>query len=742
MTAYLNVTWSKPAAIRALRAMVIVPGLFALCFEVIGNAQMTVFAVFGSFGALVLASFGGSRRDKAIAHLGLAMAGSVALTIGTLVSGSIWLAAVVTVPVAFAVFFAGVAGPNAASGVTAALLAYVLPVASAGSASFIPWRLAGWLLASAAATAAVLLFSPRSAGDMLKATAAASADAQAHHLEAAVAGTATRADLEASLAAKHALMNMFSATPDRPIGLATADQALAGAVQMLEWCASLTCDAMGGHLDLSMASAQDRRVLAEAAAALRSVAALLTGRETGFDLEPIWHSRVASAVRMQHLSGDRAAVNTQVGYAFHAQAIGLAASAAATDAMIAVGRASRELMAKERKRWVDGLTQGPADDQPRSPWPARIAGLVAADATSRSVWFRNSARGAVALAGAVAIARLTNVQHGFWVVLGTLSVLRTSAAATGSTAVRAVAGTLLGFVLGGALLIAIGTSQPALWAALPIAVLVSAYTPGTAPFALGQAAFTVTVVVLFNLLMPTGWQVGLVRIEDVALGCAVSAVVGILFWPRGAASVMGDNLADALRSGAAYLIESARWALDLGSRHRAHAVAAIGAGARLDDAVRGYLTEQGSKRLAKEHLWVLLMAAQRIRLTAHSLASLPVREHRQHQQAGGDGAALGPQYQDLAMFYERIAAQVGPPGHGKEAVSQVALPATLAAPGSEGNGAGSYDPDTIWVQLHFEQLASHAAGLSGPAARLALLRRTAWWRSPPAQNQAAGAATR
>src|SRR5215470_11139288 len=68
-----KVTWSKPAAVRALRAAVIIPGLFALCFVLIGNAQMTVFAVFGSFGTLVMASFGGGRKDKAIAHLGLAV---------------------------------------------------------------------------------------------------------------------------------------------------------------------------------------------------------------------------------------------------------------------------------------------------------------------------------------------------------------------------------------------------------------------------------------------------------------------------------------------------------------------------------------------------------------------------------------------------------------------------------------------------------------------------------------------
>jgi uncharacterized membrane protein YccC len=740
MTANLKVTWSAPAAIRALRAMVIVSGLFAICFEVIGNASMTVFAVFGSFGSLLFASFGGSRRDKAIAHLGLTVAGSVALTIGTLVSGSAWLATLATIPVAFAIFFAGVAGPNAAGGVTAALLAYVLPVASASPASVIGWRLAGWLLASVVAAGAVLLFSPRSAGDQLRAASAKTADALAHHLEAAVDGTTTQADLDAVVAAKHDLMNTFSATPYRPIGLATADQALAGAIHMLEWNADLTSDAMAGHLDLSKASPQDKRLFSEAAVALRSVTALLTGRQAGFDLKPIWQARTASAMHMQALTGDQATVREGVGYAFHAQAIGLAASAAAADAMIASGRSSREFVAQERQRWVDGLTEdqpGPRPlviegQQPPARWPARISDLVAADASSRSVWFRNSARGAVALAAAVAIARATNVLHGFWVVLGTLSVLRTSASATGSTAVRAVAGTLVGFVIGAALLIGIGTSQPALWAALPIAVLVAAYTPGTAPFAVGQAAFTVTVVVLFNLLDPAGWKVGLVRIEDVALGCAVSAVVGILFWPRGASAIMGDNLAEALRSGAAYLTESVGCALSLGQRHPAHAITAIEAGARLDDAVRGYLTEQGSKRMAKHDLWVLLMAAQRIRLTAHSLASLPGGPQMSMTAAPRSaGGLLGPAYLDLASFYGRIASQVGPPSRDHSAVTEIPLPASFTQPPPNPDDS---NPDALWATMHIEQLESHAASLPGPSARLAVLRRTPWWRSPPAQR--------
>src|SRR5947209_13331449 len=125
-------TWSVPAALRAVRAVLVIPPLFALTYEGFGNLQMALFAAFGGFASLIFASFGGTRRDKLVAHLMLALIGSVALIIGTAVSGITWLAVLVTVPVAAGIFFAGVAGPNAASGVTAALLPYVLPVAAPG----------------------------------------------------------------------------------------------------------------------------------------------------------------------------------------------------------------------------------------------------------------------------------------------------------------------------------------------------------------------------------------------------------------------------------------------------------------------------------------------------------------------------------------------------------------------------------------------------------------------------------
>jgi uncharacterized membrane protein YccC len=739
--------WSVPAALRALRATIVVPGLFALTFKVIGDAQMALFAVFGGFATLVLASFGGTRRDKAIAHLGLAVIGSVVLIIGTAVSGTAWLAALVTIPVAFAIFFAGVAGPNAASGVTAALLAYVLPVASAGTAAAIPARLAGWWLASAVSTAAVLMLSPRSSGDRLRAAAAASATALASQLDAAVRDEATPADREAAMAAKHQLMDLFAATPYRPTGLATADQGLANVVQELEWCTTLISDALDGHVDLRQAAPVDRELLDVAAGLLEDVGFLLSGpdvtrNDVMRDIERLERARAASAAHLREQAGDGPDVGVSAAHAVDAQSIAVAARAAAGDALIAARRADPETVAVQRRIWYGQQEDGPPPAEGRLAALAGAAGVAARHASLRSVWFRGSARGAVALAAAVAVADISGVQHAFWVVLGTLSVLRTSAASTGSTVMRALAGTVVGFAIGAALMLAIGTTPTALWVALPIAVLVASYAPGTAPFAVGQAAFTVTVIVLFNLLVPAGWKVGLVRIQDVAIGCAVSLVVGALFWPRGAGAVVGDDLADAFRRGAAYLTQAVDWALGLRPQAPDTAVAAVAAEIRLDDALRGYLAEQGTKRMPKEDLWSLVMATMRLRLTAHSLAGL--RGHGPpHEAAARDGrdsragptdpvkAALTRQAAELADFYERVAVEVGPPRRDEPAPVDTPEFDDVDQPGATESGrAGEahFHPRAVWVREHLRHLGAHAQAITAPAERVAEQRRVPWWR--------------
>ena len=155
-----------------------------------------------------------------------------------------------------------------------------------------------------------------------------------------------------------------------------------------------------------------------------------------------------------------------------------------------------------------------------------------------------------------------------------------------------------------------------LWVLLPPAVLLAGTAPTVISFAAGQAGFTLVVIILFNIIEPTGWKVGLTRIEDVAIGCGVSVVVGLLFWPRGATAALGRALYTAFVANSGYLADAvdrltmtARTVDTHPSQRASHS-----AYLRLDDAFRQYFAEQGAKAVPVETVARLFTGANRIRL--------------------------------------------------------------------------------------------------------------------------------
>jgi hypothetical protein len=277
----------------------------------------------------------------------------------------------------------------------------------------------------------------------------------------------------------------------------------------------------------------------------------------------------------------------------------------------------------ERRRWWQHLLGREPDGVPSSPSVA--LNRLGAHLDWRSVWLRNSIRGAFALSLATYVATAGSLQHGFWVVLGTMSVLRSNALSTGQNVVRAVLGTTVGFLVGSLVVTVVGPHPAALWSLLPVAILFAGVAPAAVSFAAGQAGFTVMVVILFNLIAPVGWQVGAVRVEDVVIGCVVSLAVGLLFWPRGATAMLEDALADAYEDSADYLTAAVHHAADRcgpagsatdGTEVRDAAGSARSSSLRLDDAFRTYLNERGSKALPLADVAALVSGVARLRLAS------------------------------------------------------------------------------------------------------------------------------
>jgi Fusaric acid resistance protein-like len=145
----------------------------------------------------------------------------------------------------------------------------------------------------------------------------------------------------------------------------------------------------------------------------------------------------------------------------------------------------------------------------------------------RSSWIANAAGTGAAMGLAVLLTRILKVDHAFWVVLGVLPVLNANRTSTARTFWEEQAGTLIGFLAAGCLVAIIG-SHHWYWVALIFLVFASTYASTAVGFIAGQAGFTVFAVVLFCILLPRQGNVGIVRIEDIALGGVVSLIAGLL----------------------------------------------------------------------------------------------------------------------------------------------------------------------------------------------------------------------
>jgi hypothetical protein len=619
---------------RSLRAAVLVPVVFAISLYGTHNSQTPLFAVFGSVSLLLFVDFGGPLRIRARSFLVLWVTGTAFIAVGTVCSTHAAAAVSAMAVVGFGVLFAGVVSPQTVAASTAALLFFVLPVSEQATASAIGDRLLGWALAGVVCIPAALFVWADRWHDPLRNALGATARSIADLLDAAAAAGGAVGDHAPVASALAALRAQFEATPYRPTGAGPTDVALTNLVARLEWTGFR---AIAATEKPPPPAEHDRVVAIDRAAAdvLRAVDGLLATRDPAAHSGPAVELR-GSVTRLA--SAREAATDTALAtLVADADAPGAPTVDTSTDPAAALSRLdptyevrmlafALELLAEGV---LEALGPGRAGAGPAVRGAATIrsfARVAAGHLTLRSVWFRNSLRGAVGLSLAVLVVEVTTVQHGFWVVLGTLSVLRSNALGTGATAARAVLGTAIGFLVGYAVLLVIGHHGARLWIALPLAVLVACIAPAVISFTAGQAGFTVLVVVVFNIIDPVGSKVGLIRIEDVLIGAAVSVVVGLLFWPRGAGAVLARALGDAYATAAAWLSS----AVDQVARPGDHTdrlrtpegLTALASARRLDDAYRQYLGERGAKSVPLPVVTRLLTGTARIRLTALTLEGL------------------------------------------------------------------------------------------------------------------------
>jgi phenylpyruvate tautomerase PptA (4-oxalocrotonate tautomerase family) len=567
---------------RALRAAIAIPIAAGIAYLVAGNAQTPVFTLVGSMALLVAADFPGGLANRALAYGSLAVTGALFISLGTWAAPHPWIAVALCFVVGALVSVLGLLSEIIAAGQRAMLMTFLLPVCV--PVGPLDERLFGWLLALLVCVpAALLLFPPRS-GTELRHLAARVCTALADRLEGVGSAQETTAAMDV-------LQAEFIGSAFRPVAMTAGSRGLMRVISNLRWlCDRFEPDAaqvlgpispasvavLRGSADVLLSGDRPGADKLAAAVAEHRVIAL---RQYDNDIHVIIDEPDdAVALQHGHLLLNRRTMGATIGLTGR-----IIAAATVTDTRSLLDR----LLGRGRPE------TGVADRVHGNR--AAVAGL-AGYLSTRSITVINSVRTGLALALAVGVTLALSVQNGLWVALGALAVLRSSAATTRTSVVRALTGTAIGFLLGTAVIAVMGVDPLVLWILLPLATFASTYVLAVGSFTASQAFFTMQVLIVFNLMRPTGWQVGLIRIEDAGIGAAVGLAVSLLLWPGGAQKAVQRAIADAVVACSWYL-DAAMTRVTRGvSPETDAAVAELGAEALIaarshGDAVRGYLVE-------------------------------------------------------------------------------------------------------------------------------------------------------
>ncbi|MCU1526368.1 MAG: hypothetical protein JWP75_131 [Frondihabitans sp.] len=706
---------------RAGRIAIVGPLSFGLAFLLTGDAVAGLFGAFGSIVMLVYSEFTGPWTIRLQSQAALFGTTVILVTIGTAASQTPWLAVTTTVVFGFAILFSGVLSSILATASTSMIVTITLSVAFPGPVDSIPFRLVGWGIAGALSFAAVRLLWPAPPTDPLRTAVIGSLRASAAYLSArGAADGSPEAIVAAASRARDSLdevQRLFFSAPYQPGGLSSSSRSLLQVVEQLIVLDAVFARTSQGESTRSANSDLDQTcsvALAHSADQLAS-----TSGEP-----PIGQDDISQLNRIRE-SLERAAPNTlptdpraygpdhagELVDTLEPTFLGQELAFIVSDVVASVDRVD----AFARRSWFHHVAGIQIDDLLRSA--SALSRRSVAHLQPRSVWFRNSLRGALGFGLAVLLASVFGLEHGFWIVFGTLSVLRSNALSTGQNAVRAILGTVIGLIIGAVILLAVGTNPVANWIVLPFAIGMAALAPAAIGFAAGQAAFTVTLLLMFNVVSPVGWQFGLVRIEDISLGCAVSVVVGLLLWPRGAGRQFRSSLSAAFRASSDYLTATLDYAVarcdssaPSAPDPAPQAGVARDAARRLDDAFRQFIAERGTKPVALSEISGLVLTAASIRRTADAICDLWQGHHdvgRNRRQGRQDILALGSGitdwYDDAAEALDAGEPVSAPAPNDERLVAQLAQ--TLRRDLTDPDGLASLTAvQMIWTANYLETL--------------------------------------
>ena len=512
---------------------------FYFSLYLVGETQMAFYASFGCIALGALSEVTGEPRQRTKTYLAALVAGIVLVIIGTLLAFNTWAAAAGMLVVVFVVAYAGAGGPRVLGAATGLELLYILPSFPPYAPESLGWRLIGLVLAVALLVITDrLLWPPPIPTPFPHRLAEAIYDIR-DRLVGLVQPDGNRPRDAKSDAWAISLRLSGIPTQQRPTGPGRRDRAAMDAATLLRGLearvVALTQLSDAEHpATIRRPSATLLGVTVRSLGQSAKTLAGLSDQGGGSEPDP---GSVDAALSRYLQEREALAGSSQLDHdlpirlrlAVIVEEIAIWTRDLAVATGIIAGGHIRQPQAKSIAEPFWYATRSTA-----SLWYIRLRGHL----TPRSVFFQNAIRLALGLAAARLVAGLLDLSHGFWVLLATLTLMRTSVTATRAAVVPAFVGTVIGGLLMALVLGLAGENSTFYLIAFPVSLIIGLAGGRIAGPIVGQASFTLMVALLFAQIAPVTWRLAEVRITDVVLGGLLGAVIGLLVWPRGATGEM------------------------------------------------------------------------------------------------------------------------------------------------------------------------------------------------------------
>ncbi|MET8361138.1 FUSC family protein [Micromonospora sp. NPDC005171] len=533
---------------RAARLTLVASVVFYGCRYGAGSSTLATYGLFGTIAAGSFAQLPGPAPQRARILVSSLPAVWALITVGSLLAWSTWAAAAGMLVVGFVVAFAGVGNPRLVGLASAFQLFYILASFPPYQPGTLPERLGGVTLAVVLLAAADVFLWPDPVPVSYRQRLAEAADGVAALLDAAAERlTDPHAAAGGRDNRRERAYDVVAAIELNRSPPAWAPTAAGAQDRALRICAAALREVLAEADRLATEAPPEPIPDLTAARLLRSCADMT--RATGRSLSP---GGPAVAPADLDVAVGRAEAAYPVGEGQVRDAADVprlcrdATALALADQVRVFAVGSR--VATGARLDGDDASSGLFEYTRHSPWTL-YWWQFRSHLAPRSAHLHSSLRLAVALAIARVAAGVLQLTHGFWVLLATLTVLRTSASDTRTALRPAVLGTIVGAVVSGGVMFVV--DEPIVYAVvLPITLLLAFGVGRLLGPVWQQALFTLLLTVVFAQLSPAGWRLAEARLVDVLLGAVIGVLAGVAMWPRGAVHDLRHNAAGYLSANA------------------------------------------------------------------------------------------------------------------------------------------------------------------------------------------------